>query len=88
MSFAQASPIPLVDPVITQTLFSNLPMMVSPWHSVRMTVLADALLALAGAGDPDAAEQAVVPDIEADRERRDLLMILTRSSAPQSQYLQ
>mgnify|MGYP001347355976 CR=1 FL=1 len=38
-----------------------------------MTILADAPPALAEAGDPDAAEQALVPDIEADRERGDLL---------------
>jgi len=37
-----------------------------------MTILADAALAPVEAGDPDAAELALVPDIEADQERRDL----------------
>jgi hypothetical protein len=68
MSFAQASPIPLVDPVITQTLFSILPIMVSPWHSVRMTVLADALLAFIEVGDPGATEFELAPDVEPDQE--------------------
>jgi len=69
-------------------LFSILPIMVPPWHSVRMTVLADALLAFIEVGDPGATEPAPAPGVEPDQEWVFFSMVLTCSSAPQSTYFQ